>query len=1184
MPSERRCPVWVPWRHLFAMVFAAALAGGESLGRVSGDHINTIDLGLETPHTKWLKPYARGPIRVLMICSNWPYQQGSRSIVELCQRMAIDATVFTVCANQLEHRVSWMQIGIQGNTRAEKEAELLRRLDKPYDCYVFAPVNPKALPAEARYKILRAVADGAGLVLSGVHAKPLWIGKLKHRLDGAGAAVTRNIPLHGLSYFSGDVLKRLRAKTIAHVPERLVDGYRLGRGRVAVLNFPHTAGLRGRQEWFRYWETEHDYLIMLAAEAVLWTLPAKQPGVTVELPLADGAALARRDLPKRVGSIRVSAATGVPRELTVHVRVRDMRNVAALQRDVTLRVSDRRAEAVLTLPPLCAGKHFLDVIVSSARGREAWRAASFTVSAEPRIADVTVPRTTYESGDAITGTVTLATRAERDVPVHVYLEDTHGRIWQRADTVVKAGQNQTRFSVPTRHARAIVSWVTAELPGPTPKDPPIVRATRRVIIPRRQLREFPSLMWGYPHAEVELDLLDRQLRRAGFNILHQVEPPAMLMAALNEMVGSVYAYRVCLPRRKKCFWTEPEAKAAIGKTLSRVRAAMPFGPMVYSLGDENAYTYDHGYRDDEKVEFREYLKGVYGTLDRLNTEWQTRFTSWDAVEPFTVDRARAQRKTAARHDHMAFIEKCYADCHKTLARAIRRVDPKGLIGAEGSMPGDLEVTIQEMDFWGPYPHDPVQRELLRSIAPQFLRGAWWGGYLYCRELGPVVFWRQLLSGFVNMNEFYVAYGGEGFLALGLNYARCFDRTRRDLDEIGRGLGQLVSACRVDDRGVAILYSQVSNHFCSIHAPFGSPEAGQLSLIAEMDRRGIGYRFVTDRQVAAGALAKAGARLLFLPVASALSDKAVAALRQFVESGGVLVADVVPAIANGHARLLNTGRLDNLFGITRTGAPAAALTKAPWRWTIAGMARTFGGAFPVKVDTSVRVRGAGGPSRQVLTVARAGKGKAVHLGVPLSELLPSLDRSQADHFFGDLRQVAGIPPRLTVTGPAPELVKRFTGAGLTLVAMVLPDERAGPTTVHLGIPAHGYDVRAGRAVGLARTLTAGPADPAARVWAVFDKPQAPPTVSASKTARRGDVVTVHVTVPGVRARDVRIVRVEVFGPDGRERPCYRDYIRPGSDARFTYVLPLAYSDPPGRWTAKAVDVATNLCATIRLDVR
>lgn len=1170
------------------------VVGAEERPSVSGEHLNRVDPGLETVHTEWLKPYAKGTIRPLIICSNNPYGPSARSVVELYQRLSIDYTEFTVDGPAGTIKYSGLlggenyYVATRDVSHREKKEELLEKLTEDYDCYIFAGVKFSILPAEAQYKILRSIADGAGLLITGVESADGLEESLKNPIEGAGEKISKNVPFSGLSYFSKP---ETNPYCLSGIPEPFIEGYQLGKGRIAWIKFPpHEAGLRGKQVYFHHWQTELDYMIMLAANALLWSVPDKSPTVVIESLPEDGLRVPRHELPKELPPVVVAVGGGAPAAPEACVRIRDVRNEIEFEKNFSLDVVAGRASVVLALPVLAKGRHFLDVIVSSERGKEAWASSCLHVVSDITIEEITLERDSYEKGETVTGKVVLAEPAGENVPLLVYVKDSHGRLWMKRTAEVKKGEKEGAFSLPLEHPRAIVSYVVVEVLPREAGMPPLDRAEKEFLVPRRQLREFPALMWIIADTmEMEADLLNSQLRKAAFNMVHFWEPGPYYMGALNEMVASVYATRINLSWQGglgKCFWDQEERKKQIESTLKKVRASKKYGPFIYSLGDENNYSYSHGYRDDEKAEFRKYLKETYGCLENLNREWEADFESWKEVAPFPVEEAREKRKTAARHDHMAFIEKCYADCHTILARAIREVDDRGLVGAEGSDAGDLELTIEELDFWGPYRHR-VGQELLRSLAPEFLRGSWWGGYTEMRERGPILFWRQLLSGQVNMSLFFTSQGDMGLLSPSLTYASCLEETVRDLGEIAGGLGQLLSAMRLDDQSIAILHSQVSRHLADVYSPFGNPEAGQLSLILEMDRLGIGYRFVTDRQVAKGVLEKDRIKLLFMPVGAALSEATVSALRSFVEGGGVVIADAVPAIANDHARLLPEGQLDALFGLRRKGGIKVTSMIPRWKWDIGGAKRAFQGNAEVKVDDSILL--AGGARRtkgELFTRSTSEKGTAMLLGAPFSELLPSLSEKQREFFFEDLLTCVAASRRVRwQEGPLPELIRVFKREGMSVLCLILPQNRKDESVLKLDATAHVYDLRAGHYLGRTDRVATTPTDQGIRMLVLFGKRQQQPEVRLARdNLKPGEVLPVKVTVPGGVGGPSRIVRMEVYGPDGDEMLPYRDYLSPGKDDAFEYILPLAFNDPPGRWRIIACDVATGLKTRQHFNVR
>ena len=91
-----------------------------------------------------------------------------------------------------------------------------------------------------------------------------------------------------------------------------------------------------------------------------------------------------------------------------------------------------------------------------------------------------------------------------------------------------------------------------------------------------------------------------------------------------------------------------------------------------------------------------------------------------------------------------------------------------------------------------------------------------------------------------------------------------------------------------------------------------------------------YDFVTPTQVIEGGLAAGGYKVLILPWAMAISDDEAGALRAFVDRGGLLIADVMPGIMDGHCRTRDHGALDDVFGVTTSGyTPVKQLARVSW---------------------------------------------------------------------------------------------------------------------------------------------------------------------------------------------------------------------------------------------------------------
>src|SRR5690349_590816 len=133
--------------------------------RGTGAHLEApYTLDIETPHVKWAKPFAGGPIRVLAV----PTVSEGRTLVELAQRLPVDLT--TVSIDPHFDANKWtMGFGRDYGARAEKgdlsvlykylEAELTS--SKPFDVILLQVSHGwERLTPESRKAISRRVQEG----------------------------------------------------------------------------------------------------------------------------------------------------------------------------------------------------------------------------------------------------------------------------------------------------------------------------------------------------------------------------------------------------------------------------------------------------------------------------------------------------------------------------------------------------------------------------------------------------------------------------------------------------------------------------------------------------------------------------------------------------------------------------------------------------------------------------------------------------------------------------------------------------------------------------------------------------------------------------------------------------------------------------------------------------------------
>ena len=89
-----------------------------------------------------------------------------------------------------------------------------------------------------------------------------------------------------------------------------------------------------------------------------------------------------------------------------------------------------------------------------------------------------------------------------------------------------------------------------------------------------------------------------------------------------------------------------------------------------------------------------------------------------------------------------------------------------------------------------------------------------------------------------------------------------------------------------------------------------------------------------------------------------------------------------------------------------------------------------------------------------------------------------------------------------------------------------------------------------------------------------------SVSGPAEAQRGEHPRIH---HQRRGTGKRLVRCHVFGPDGAFLPVYaRNLLVEGG--RWTFVLPTALDDPPGRWRVQCHRLLSGASADAEVELR
>ena len=667
--------------------------------------------------------------------------------------------------------------------------------------------------------------------------------------------------------------------------------------------------------------------------------------------------------------------------------------------------------------------------------------------------------------------------------------------------------------------------------------------------------DFTASQWpqgsSYPYEDFAV--IDRQLERIGFRAAvmsvdgaRAVTPADGLACAGGVGVGDSFFYQV----PHKTHVRERQVNTAVARAgLDRQarRAAQDtyrYGITQTALCDEPMLARP-GTTDelDEHPEnlavYRERMEWKYGTIAVYNRRHGTTYAAFADLKPGRLAEARAEGKYAEFIEWRNFNVDRWCEAIKVVADAGAAVDPNARLSLFNSFG---QSAFSGNDYWKlltksglgfsneytamvRFGREPVYNfdEFYRSFRPDMRVWGYTGYFMTAEQVRFMPWWfaahryggftwfAALCWDFSVLDSPTYAINKDGWeLKESLERSRMLD-----------GVGKLTIDYPWAKRDVAIWYS----HESMLLATALGKET-QCNEIAESgplhdymySRQGAQYAiedllyqhdFVAGEQVVGPSSVLSSYRILFMPRILTMSDAEVAAVKAFVKSGGAVVADVLP------------GDYDEL-GVKRAKNPFSGLKGV----TVLG--KNFGDQ-----DESCRT-----------FVLRA-----------LSD--------------------AGATPTLR----SPDIVKRlgreamrFTdGVNDLFVVLRMPGRSVDKETETFVFPktGHVYDVRTGAYKGRTDRVTAQVPVGDAGLWAVLPEKAPPPVLSVPSRVRRGEVLTLDVSVA---APGRRVFHVEFVPPKGECRFFMKRNLS-ASDGKAVLRYPVAFNEETGVWKLSVTDVLT-----------
>jgi hypothetical protein len=1189
--------------------------------RLEASHVNKIEALLETPHLRLGRPSAAGPIKTLFFVAIQA-SCGTRDVVEMAQRFDIDFSNYTLWHPTTFAWTDINQYGaFEGVSLAEKTADALEKLAADNDVTVLGNVAFSSLPITVRSRILTRVRDGMGLVVVSPHDLP----EEYQQVEAAGAReeILTGVPLAGLpEFFPGtDLSLQERA---AHG----VNGYEVGKGRIAVIRWsldkpPDGGGVApapamkpwtGKEliydylsphrplhpaRWTRQYEHRYNYHLSLAAKAIQWAAK-KSPRATWSRLPEDGIRIPHVALPDDGHSIEVTWAGESDQTATLSAAIRDPLGHVQWSSKQALTLAPGANEIPLSLPRLSHGLQYLDLGLSTGHGVENWATVSMFVEGPEEIVSLITDSEYCERGENARGTASFSKAIPARARLDVSARDTNGRVYNRISMDVPAGATDAVFDLALDRPTTIATYLEAEL---VRGGEVLSFADAIVFVPKRDFRGFLSVLWCNVWNEGIGQVALRQARKAGFNAVYHWANSVgdFENGAMADMMPTIYATHIALRPDERGWVTgipgngrlDPVFRDWVDNTfINECKAAMPLAPPYYSLGDENHFQHGFGFSPYGMKAYRQFLERRYGTIGRLNETYGATYKNFEVVPRLRDAEAMAQGSIPALIDHRLGTDDDWAGYHHDLAREVRKHDPDARVGAEGSLPGNLERMLEGVQFWAPYSAGKGKNALKRSLISRDVPTShWWGG-VGSGARDAAVLWTWLMRGLANFNQWFCTQHVDGaMLNPDYSFRPFMENLLPDIREIMAGPGLLLRDARVvSDREIVLHFSRESEHAALALNDLANRQDAEKCVLQNLNMLGRDYRYVSSRQITEGKLITPRAKILFLPSTHTLSGEAAGGIREFVEAGGWVVADFLPAL-DEFGRRLPEGRLDSLFGVTRAGEPSPIEIDDPGIDTEINGRRLHFNCGQTIADASVKAADAEPMARHgevpLLLINRHGAGRTLLLNIDLSRCADA----DGPGFIDALLRAAGAEPEYRLDGPATSEFSVMQRGDMTLLGVVLPaldplDPRQ-EAIVSWDEHMHVYDVRAGKYLGHLNRIEIEVQGTPRRehLFTLQPIPLTGVELQCSGETARGEslALLVELQFEGAPAAIDRPVRIDVRDPDGEPVMHYRDFLTL-TEARGEALIPFAYNDKPGPWTLTVTDIATGVSATRTILVR
>ena len=451
----------------------------------------------------------------------------------------------------------------------------------------------------------------------------------------------------------------------------------------------------------------------------------------------------------------------------------------------------------------------------------------------------------------------------------------------------------------------------------------------------------------------------------------------------------------------------------------------------YSLGNGNCLTMenrDTGITGTDAVSFRYYLEQKYGSIEDLNTAWHREYGSFEEIKPVDYQEAMRSGQYSAWLETRLHMDDVLTQVHYIAAKAIDTAEPKEVrIGVEVladpwnqfrgidlfEMTGFLEAGAVRYRHAATMYGGASEVSLMSSFASKSaLNGLSINGGR-TQEAGDAglrtVPWESLFEG---LNSVWWD-GGTGWLTGALTPdgtpSAAFKEVLDEARAIRDGIDTMVLGSTRRKGDIAILFSPASTlgSYTTLDTsadippvPYGNPARASAEAFYLLCRdEGYNPVFVSEDQVTElDWLLDKKPPVLILPFSQVISEKAVQKIKEFVSTGGGIVADRRTGVLNEYLVLNEEGVLDNLLGVIHPMTRKAETVTGAFKMTgvtdksadgqiVTGWSADPGVSAFKGTETSGGIDGV-----PAMILNRYGDGKAVYYNIDMTAYLAARENN------------------------------------------------------------------------------------------------------------------------------------------------------------------------------------------------